>query len=428
MKRFFPLLFAIGLVGSFVCVNSYADDNHQDENSFCSVGVDQKTSPCNVPGGYFSEQEAKNVMKKDAAPIENIYKQMKDGKIYLYMFYAYDCPHCKKAHDFLEELKKQYSELVVLQYEVKKNRDNVKLFELVSKDYKVKPQGVPTIFIGEKNFVGFYDKVTCNAVIKEVRRLKGLKDSCDTSEIDVPLLGTLNIRSISLPMFTVYIGLLDGLNPCAMWVLMFLLGLMVYAGDRKKIIFLGTTFVIASGVVYFLFMTAWVNIFLVIGYSRFITIALGAVAVIMGLVNVKELFFFKKGISLMIPKSAKPKLYKKSRAIIYEKNKIFAVVGTIMLAVFVNFIELGCTIGLPAIYTRVLSLKNLPPLQTYLYIAFYNVLYVVPLAVIVIIFAVTLGHIKFTDKFGKIFKLISGLLMLLLGILLILFPGLLIIT
>ena len=404
MKRFFVFLFAVGLVGSLVSINSCADDKSQDDNSFCSVGVDQKTSPCNVAGGFFSEQEAKNVMKKDAAPIENIYKEMKDGKIYLYMFYAYDCPHCKKAHDFLEELKKQYPELIVLQYEVKKSRDNIKLFELVAKKYDVKPQGVPTIFIGGKTFVGFYEKVTCNSVIKEVRRLKGLKDSCETSEVDVPLIGTVNINTISLPMFTVYIGLLDGLNPCSMWVLMFLLGLMVYARDRKKIIFLGTTFVVASGVIYFLFMTAWGNIFLVIGYSRFINIVLGVVAIIMGLLNIKGRYSFKKGVSLA------------------------SVIGTIILAVFVNFIELGCTVGLPAIYTRILSLKNLPPLQTYLYIAFYNVLYVLPLAVIVVAFAVTLGHIKFSDRFGKIFKLISGILMMLLGILLILFPGLLIIT
>ncbi len=401
MKNLFIFL---SLLASICCVTASADTGSQDDNSFCSVGSDSKTSPCNVPGGFFSEQEAENVMEKDAAPIENVYKEMKNGKIYIYMFYAYDCPHCKKAHEFLEELKKQYPELIVLQYEIKKSRNNVKLFESVAKEHGVKPQGVPTIFIGGKNFVGFYDKVTCNAVIKEVRRLKGLKDSCDTSQIDVPLLGTLNINSISLPVFTVYIGLLDGINPCSMWVIMFLLGLMIYARDRKKIIFLGTIFVITSGIVYFIFMTAWVNIFLIIGYSRFITITLGAIAVIMGLIKIKGQVFFKKDVSLV------------------------TVIGTIMLAVFANFIELGCTIGLPAIYTKVLSLKNIPPLQTYFYIAFYNVMYVLPLATIVIIFAIMLGHIKFTDRFGNIFKLISGILMLLLGILLMFFPGLLIIT
>jgi thiol-disulfide isomerase/thioredoxin len=434
MKRILMFATLIGLTCSVTANAAHADNakkasSPNGDAGFCSVGSEpQKASPCNVEGGFFTEEEAANVVKKDAHPTDVVHKEMYEGKIHLYMFYAYDCPHCKKAHEFLVELVKQYPELHVMQYEIKGNKDNLKFFEFVAKEHGVKPQGVPTMFVGGKSFVGFYEKVTCNAIIKEVRRVKGLKDSCESAELDVPMIGTININTISLPMFTVYIGLLDGLNPCAMWVLMFLLGLMVYAKDRKKIIFLGTTFVIASGVVYFLFMTAWVNIFLIIGYSKFITIALGSVAVIMGLVNVKELFFFKKGISLMIPESAKPKLYKKSRAIIYERNKILAIIGTIMLAVFVNLIELGCTVGLPAIYTRVLSLKALPVLETYLYIGLYNVLYIVPLAIIVGIFAITLGHIKFTEKFGKIFKLISGILMLALGILLILFPGLLIIT
>ena len=392
----------------------------------CGIEKPGVTTPCNVKGGTFSEEEIKEIVKKDSVTLEETYKEMKDGKVHLYMFYSYDCPHCKKAHAFLDEAKKQHPELEVHQYEVKKNKQNIKIFEAVAKKYNVVPQGVPTIFLGHKNFVGFDENVTCKAIINEILHLKGEKASCPDNEIDVPFIGTVNTGTLSLPMFTVYLGLLDGLNPCAMWVLAFLLGLMVYARDRKKIIFLGTTFVVASGVVYFLFMTAWVNIFLIVGYSKLITIGLGVVAVVMGLINIKELFFFKQGVSLMIPESAKPKLHKKARSVIYEKNSVFAVLGTIALAVFVNFIELGCTIGLPAIYTRVLSLRGLSSFETYSYIAFYNVLYIIPLAVIVAAFAFTMGHFKFTETHGKVLKVISGLLMLGLGIILIAFPRILV--
>ncbi|MFH1223091.1 MAG: thioredoxin family protein [Pseudomonadota bacterium] len=392
----------------------------------CTIGNDTKKAPCDVKDGTFSKEEVKQVIEKDSTPDVEIYKTATDGKIYLYLFYAYDCPHCKKAHAFLDELKKQYPDLVVDQYEIKKNRDNLKFFGTVAKEYGVALQGVPAFFVGDKSFVGFEQKYTCASIINEIKRLKGEKTECSPLEVDIPMIGKVNVGTISLPTFTIYMGFLDGLNPCAMWVLMFLLGLLVYAESRRKVIFLGTTFVVASGVVYFLFMTAWVNIFLVIGYSKAITIILGSVAVIMGLVNVKELFFFKKGISLMIPESVKPKLYKKSRKVVNETNKFLAVIGTIMLAVFVNFIELGCTVGLPAIYTRILSLRGLPPLTTYLYIALYNVVYVLPLAIIVATFAYTMGHFKFTEKHGKIFKLISGLLMLILGILLIAYPQILV--
>jgi thiol-disulfide isomerase/thioredoxin len=413
------ILITVGLtLFSFVAIAS--------EGEFCGVEKPGTVTPCNVKGGTLSKKEITEIVKKDSTTIDGIYKEMKDGNVYLYMFYSYDCPHCKKAHAFLEEVKKQYPQLIVHQYEIKKNKNNVQLFRAAAKEYNVKPQGVPTIFIGNKNFVGFDENVTCKAIIKEIRRLKGETVSCPDNEIDIPFIGTVNTNTISLPAFTFYVGLLDGLNPCAMWVLAFLLGLLVYAENRKKMMFLGTTFVIASGVVYFLFMTAWVNIFLVIGYSKAITIGLGIVAIIMGLVNIKELFFFKKGVTLMIPESAKPKLYKKARAVIYEESGVLAVIGTIMLAVFVNFIELGCTIGLPAIYTRVLSLRGLKPLETYLYIGLYNVLYIVPLIIIVAGFTFTMGHFKFAEGHGKILKVISGLLMLGLGIILMAFPQILV--
>jgi len=404
---------------------SFTALNAQDAG-VCTINEETKIAPCNVKGGLFSSEEVEQVIHEDAVPGGEIYKNVSDGKIYLYLFYAYDCPHCKKAHEFLNELKKQYPDLVVRQYEIKRNKLNLDFFKTVAKEYGVSLQGVPAFFVGNKSFVGFDKKYSCTPIINEIKRLKGLGTECSALDIDIPMIGKINVGNISLPTFTIYMGFLDGLNPCAMWVLMFLLGLLVYAQDRRKVMFLGTTFVVASGVVYFLFMTAWVNLFLVIGYSKIITVVLGSVAVVMGLVNVKELFFFKKGISLMIPEAAKPKLYKKSRKVVNETNKFLAVIGTIMLAVFVNFIELGCTVGLPAIYTRILSLRNLPPLTTYLYIALYNVVYVLPLAIIVAVFAYTMGHFKFTEKHGKIFKLISGLLMLLLGVLLILYPQVLV--
>ncbi len=391
----------------------------------CSVEKEQ--APCNVEGGKFSKVEVQELIKKDS-PFPDKIQKVRDaeGKVYLYLFYSYDCPHCKKAHEFLDKLKKDDPDLVVFQYEVKKNKDNARYFKKVAEQYDTKPQGVPTFFIGNKFFVGFSKDVTCAAIIEEINELKGVEHACPKNEINIPMIGVINVSTISIPALTVYMGFLDGLNPCAMWVLMFLLGLMVYAGSRKKIIFLGATFVAASAVVYFMFMTAWVNIFLVIGYSKLITIVLGAVAIIMGLINIKELFFFKQGVSLMIPESAKPKLYAKSRKIMNEGNKTLAILGTIALAVFVNFIELGCTVGLPAIYTRILSLRGLPPFETYMYIGLYNVLYVVPLAIIVAVFAYTMGHYKFTEKHGKLFKFISGALMLILGALLIFYPNILV--
>ncbi|MBF0300342.1 MAG: hypothetical protein HQK51_16605 [Oligoflexia bacterium] len=188
---------------------------------------------------------------------------------------------------------------------------------------------------------------------------------------------------------------------------------------------IGSIFVMASGVVYFAFMSAWFSLFSVIGYGQTIRWILALAAITMGLINIKEIFFFKKGVSLMIPESAKPKIAQKIRQIMQEKNIYTAIIGTVLLAVFVNLIELGCTIGLPAIFTKILADRSVGISSKYFYMIIYNIAYVVPLATIVGIFTITLGHYKMTEKHGKILKLISGLLMLILGIIMLAKPEIL---
>lgn len=426
----FLITFLSSLLGAgFQASDVYASDIYASDiyaSDVCAPSVDDKSpSICEQEGGQLSRKELEEITQRDASHNGLIHKTVQEGKIYLYFFYSNDCPHCKQAHGFIDDLKKIYPELLVLQYEVKKNKSNAEFFARVAKEHRTVPQGVPTFFVGGREFVGFNPNITCKALTAVVKDLKDRKDptqDCAEVEVYIPLIGVVNVKGISLTALTVYLGLLDGLNPCAMWVLVFLLGLMVNADSRKRMLFLGSVFVLSSGFVYFMFMTAWLNIFVVIGYSTIVTIGLGIVAVMMGLVNVKELFFFKKGFSLMIPAKAKPKLYKKARAIIYEERGVLAFVGTVFLAFFVNFIELGCTIGLPAIYTRVLSVRYIPSLERYLYIAFYNLLYILPLAIIVGVFVLTMGKFKFTENHAKVLKFISGALMIVLGLLLIFAP------
>ncbi len=252
-----------------------------------------------------------------------------------------------------------------------------------------------------------------------------------TKEVIIPLIGKVNVSNISLPLFTLAIAGLDGFNPCAMWVLSFLLTLLIYSKSKKKMLFIGLTFVITSGAIYFLFMTAWLNFFLFVGYVNIIRILLGVIAVLMGIINLKDSFWFKKGISLTIPEKAKPKLFKRMRTVVKESQEsdripASAFIGTVALAVTANLIELACTAGFPAIYTRILTLRRLSLLSYYSYLVLYNFIYVIPLFMIVMIFSLTLGAHKFTDKSGRILKFIGGTLMLLLGVLLIYKPQLLI--
>jgi len=166
--------------------------------------------------------------------------------------------------------------------------------------------------------------------------------------------------------------------------------------------------------------------FTFMGVSQYVTIGLGIIALLMGLINIKEFFFFKKGISLMIPEKAKPKLFEKMRKIMNNSSFLISFIGTVTLAFFVNLIELGCTIGLPAIYTRVLSVQQISTSVKYFYMALYNAYYVIPLAVIVALFVFTMGKYRFEEKHAKVLKLISGILMITLGAILVFKPDLLV--
>lgn len=244
--------------------------------------------------------------------------------------------------------------------------------------------------------------------------------------VSLPVLGNITVSDIGLPLFTLIIGGLDGFNPCAMWVLSFLLTLVIYAKSRSKILLIGGIFVVASGVIYFMFMVAWLNIFMFVSYVTPLRVAVGLVAIVMGLINCKDFFFFKQGISLTIPESAQPKLFKKMRGLVQATAIPAIILGTIVLAVTANLIELLCTAGFPAIYTHILTLQNdLSVVQYYLYLGLYNVIYVIPLAAIVGVFAWKMGGRKMSEKEGRILKLVGGVLMLALGIILLVKPQIL---
>ena len=185
---------------------------------------------------------------------------------------------------------------------------------------------------------------------------------------------------------------------------------------------LAGTFVLVSGLVYFVFMAAWLNVFLLIGYVRLIQVMMGGLAVGIGLVNVKDYWAFGRGISLAIPESAKPGLYVRVRKILAAEQVSHAMIGIIILATMVNMIEFACTAGFPAIFTQVLSQQGLTIWEYYGYLGLYNLAYIADDSMMVTIAVVTLSHRKLQEREGRWLKLISGLVMLGLGLLLLFAP------
>jgi hypothetical protein len=244
----------------------------------------------------------------------------------------------------------------------------------------------------------------------------------DPQTIELPLLGRLSVREVGLPAFTVAIGLLDGFNPCSMWVLVFVLSLLATLRNRTKMVLVAGTFIAIQGLAYFAFMAAWLNVFLLIGLSRITELVLGAVAGVAGAINVKDFWALGRGVSLGIPDSAKPGLYARIRAILQAEDTTTALVGIAVLAVLVQVVEFLCTAGFPALYSRILTMRELDWWAYYGYLILYNLAYMFDDAVVLAIGVLTLSRARLQEREGRWLKLVSGLVMLGLGTLLLVKP------
>ncbi|NUQ72642.1 MAG: thioredoxin family protein [Polyangiaceae bacterium] len=346
----------------------------------------------------------------------------------LLFFWGVGCPHCEEAKPFLDALAKEEPRLRIERIEVRQNAEGRKRFIETMKRLGASAVGVPTFVVGDSYVVGYVKGETDSEIRALVRR--ALRPGAAIPEearqkLDVPLLGSIDPVSVPLPALTLTMGLVDGVNPCAMWVLIVLLGILLHVKERRLMLLYAGTFVVMSGVVYFAFMTAWAVLFQLVGLSRIATMILGGALLVMGLINLKEIVFFKKGPSLVIPDRVKPGLFRRMRAIAGSASVPAAVGGILVLAFFVNLIELGCTIGLPAVYTRILSLRELSPGVHYAYLALYNVAYVVPLLGVAVTFIALHRKIAMTERAAKVLKGVSGALLTLFGLLFLAAPDLL---
>jgi glutaredoxin len=342
----------------------------------------------------------------------------------LEVFVRAGCPHCEAAKRFLDELRRERPSLRIAVYDVAEDTAARQRLAMLAVEQGTASSGVPTFLIGTELIVGFFSADTTGAEIRArlARKSTGTTTHPAVGGIQIAWLGELRVNDLGLPFFTVAIGLLDGFNPCAMWVLLFLLSLLVNLRDRQKMALIAGTFIFVSGLVYFVFMAAWLNVFLLIGFSRAAQIGLGGIALVVGAVNVKDFFALHRGISLSIPESAKVGLYARVRRILQAENLTGALIGIAMLAGLVNLVEFLCTAGLPALYTQILTLRNLPWWEYYGYLGLYNLAYMLDDSIMVVVAVVTLTRFKLQERGGRWLKLTSGIVMVSLGSLLLLKP------
>lgn len=357
-------------------------------------------------------------------------------RVHLYVFWSAGCPHCHRALRFLADLEERAPWLDVRAFEVS-TPGAAGLYRRLAEQLGVEAAYVPAFFHCGEASQGFDRAETTGRRLEASleachRRLAAATASAEQDErtedaraqppATLPLIGDLDTNAWSLPALTVVLAGLDAFNPCAFFVLLFLMSLMVHVRSRLRMALVGGVFVLFSGLLYFLFMAAWLNLFLLVGVLPAVTAGAGAIAVVIGALNVKDFVWFGRGVSLSIPERAKPGLYERTRGLLGAASLPAMLAGTVLLALAANAYELLCTAGFPLVFTRVLTLRELGAPGYYGYLALYNVVYVLPLLAIVTAFVATLGARKLREEEGRVLKLLSGLMMLELGAVLLVAP------
>jgi len=347
----------------------------------------------------------------------------------IYLFWSDGCPHCAKEKVFLEKLKQEYLQIEIKSYKIDEI-ENQKLLIQMAENLKV-PENlvglVPFTVIGDKYFVGFRDEQTTGVEIRKAA--EGLlssagdsKDSAPLQTLKIPLLGKIKTKNLSLPVLTIVLGLLDGFNPCAMWTLLFLISMLLRVKEKKRRWVLGMAFILTSGLVYFLIMNAWLNLFLLLGFIFWVRIVVGLVALGAGAYSLRDYWKNREGGCKVIEEEKRNRVFEKIRTIVGKKELIFALGGIVLLALAVNLIELVCSAGLPAIYTQVLALSNLSVGQYYLYLLLYILFFMIDDLSIFFVAMVTLQAVGIESKYARFSRLIGGILILTIGFLLLFKP------
>jgi len=341
-------------------------------------------------------------------------------KIDLYFFYSDSCPHCAREAQFLQKISPEYPQLIIHDHTVS-SPDGAKLYQEFTKRLNLKRFSVPLTIIDNQYISGFLNAETTG---QEIIELIEEKTTTPSRIINLPIFGQLDTEKISLPLITIAIAAVDGFNPCAMWTLVFLISLLLGMKNRRRMWFFGFTFIFISGIVYFLFLSAWLNLFLFIGFTTWIRLIIGGVAIFSAIHHFKEFFTNPQADCKVSSSGSKQKLSQRLKQAIETRSILLALSGLIIVAFSVNLIELVCSAGLPAIFTNILSLTPLTSVEYYSLLLLYILIFMLDDMVIFVIAMLTLRYTGLSTKYTRYSNLIGGFIIGLLGILLIFKPEL----
>lgn len=362
----------------------------------------------------------------------------------LLIYVQKDCINCANLDEFLDEFLIDYPTVTVNRLEI---ADNIDLMRADGEKHNFKPGFSPTTILQDRVWVGYSPQIGENIGLNIHKAVNGeevesgvwgfggggtcTEDSleCSADEyknntINVPLIGEVEIDPNSLLVSTAIIGFVDGINPCSLWVITILLSIVLRTGSRKRVVAIGTTFLLITAGMYGLYMFGLYSALSVIPNLNIIQWGVAIIALIFGAVSVKDYFAFKKGLSFTISDSSKPGLYKRMRAAAGHKKLLPAIAATSLLAVLVSLLETPCTAGFPVLWTGLLHTNGVSGVEAIFYFIVYMIPFLIDEFVIFGIALITMRIGKLQDKHAELLKLVGGVIMLTLAGVIIIDPSL----
>ena len=367
----------------------------------------------------------------------------KENDVNMYLFYGKECPHCHALLEFLEPYVESHSNIHLYKYEVWHNEENQVLFKDVHDLLKNNSNGIPFLVIGStvisgyneeqtpdtiRNAVSFYssteykDKVGIYLGVVEDNDKE--ENKYEENEIVIPIIGKKDIREVSIGLSAIVIGLVDGFNPCAMWILLFLISMLLGLNNKKRRLALGIAFLLSSALVYFLFLVSWLQLAEFLDKITYVRVAIAVIALIFGTVSIVR---FVKSLNKddgceVVDKNNRKRIINSIKKIVKEKSFILALLGVVLLAFSVNIIELLCSLGLPVMFSEILTINEVAPAMKIVYSLIYILFFLIDDIIIFIIAMKTLEIKAISNKYAKYSHLIGGIIMIIIGILMVYKP------
>lgn len=379
------------------------------------------------------------------------------GPVTIHVFWQEGCPYCASAKAEINALAADEPHIEVRSIELGRDIEADILFARTLRNFGYDQAAVPLVVIGTESFLGFrtgghsaalyrdaVERCTiaaCPDIVAELAA--GVADGSPSTQsgskapstplstgllpdaVQLPLIGPVRPADLSLPALTILLAAIDGFNPCAMWVLVFLIGLLLGLKDEKRMWILGGAFLLATAAMYFAVMAVWLNLVLFLGAAAWVRILIGILAIGGGLYFLREYWTKPDAACHVTNPGRRQKLMNAFRSVVDDNRLLLSIVGMMMLAVLVNFVELLCSAGIPAVYTQVLALNDLSLAAHYTYIGLYIAVFMFDDIAIFTTAMFALRVAGLTSSYARYSHLIGGIILLAIGAIMLLRPELL---